>query len=169
MNPLALIPSSYRAAAGMTFTVLALFLFFAWGHRSGAASVQSKWDAEHAAQAAALAKRATKQAASDARVITRYVDRVRTVREAGETIIREVQIHVPAAADAACVIPAGFVRLHDAAASGVPVADAAGGADAPASGIALSTVAETVADNYTGCRETREQLIGLQAWAESIK
>ena len=49
------------------------------------------------------------------------------------------------------------------AAAGVPTPEAsAGTADAPAPGVALSAVAETVADNYTACHATAAQLTALQ-------
>ncbi|WP_293028560.1 hypothetical protein [Pandoraea sp.] len=101
-------------------------------------------------------------ARADTRVVTRYVDRVHTVRERGHTIVKEIPVYVSRKADTACPVPAGFVRLHDAAAANVPVGDPRG-ADAAASGLALSAVAGTVADNYTACHENAEQLSALQA------
>ncbi|HGM5039158.1 TPA: hypothetical protein ACKPZ9_000710 [Stenotrophomonas maltophilia] len=98
----------------------------------------------------------------DAKVVTRYVDRVQYVREAGTTIVKEVPVYVTPEADRACPVPAGFVRVHDAAAENRPLAGPAGDADAAAAGIALSTVGATVADNYTTCHAIREQLIALQ-------
>ncbi|MFX7930435.1 hypothetical protein ABTK36_19965, partial [Acinetobacter baumannii] len=50
--------------------------------------------------------------------VTQYVDRERVIRLKGDTIIKEVPRYVPVQADAACVVPRGFVRLHDAAAAG---------------------------------------------------
>ncbi|RON16054.1 hypothetical protein [Pseudomonas frederiksbergensis] len=99
------------------------------------------------------------------RVVTQYVDRVQVVEKKGATIIKEVPVYVSAKADAACTVNAGFVRLHDYAASGqpLPAPDPAGDADAAPSGIALSTVAETVAGNYTSCQQNAEQLTQLQA------
>lgn len=104
------------------------------------------------------------------RIVTRYVDRVQFVREVGATIIREVPRYVSIEADRACVVPVGFVRVHDAAAAGVPpAAEGAGDADAPAPGVALSTVAATVADNYTTCHAIAEQVIALQAHVRLIE
>lgn len=102
------------------------------------------------------------------RVITRYVDRVQVITKQGATITREVPVYVTPQADAACVVPAGFVRLHDAAAAAEPVPSPAGAADARPSGVALSAVAGTVADNYTTCQATAAQLIALQDWARSV-
>ncbi|MCA7953323.1 hypothetical protein LGM43_23935 [Burkholderia seminalis] len=98
----------------------------------------------------------------DVKVVTQYVDRVQVLREKGDTIIKEVPVYVDREADRACVVPVGFVRVHDGAAANVPVGDP-GSADAAPSGIALSAVAATVAGNYTTCHENAEQLIALQA------
>ncbi len=100
--------------------------------------------------------------------VTEYVDRVQTVYVAGKTITKEIPVYVTAQADAACTIPAGFVRIHDAAAANLAPEPAAGNPDAPAAGIALSAVAETVADNYTTCHAIRAQVIGLQDYVRSL-
>lgn len=109
------------------------------------------------------------QARSSVRVVTRYVDRIQVVREVGTTITKEIPVYVTAEADAACAIPAGFVRVHDAAAQNVPLAGTAGDPDAPAEGVALSDVAETVATNYTTCHETAEQVTGLQDYLTTLR
>ncbi|MDB0511053.1 hypothetical protein [Ralstonia solanacearum] len=93
--------------------------------------------------------------------VTQYVDRVQTIRLKGDTIIKEIPRYVPIQADASCVVPLGFVRLHDAAAGTVPD-PGPGDADAAPSGVALSTVAATVADNYTDSHANSEQLTELQ-------
>ena len=103
------------------------------------------------------------EAQATVKVVTQYVDRVRVVREKGETIIKEVPVYVPVQADAACSINRGFVRLHDAAATG-ELPEPARDADATAAGIALSAVAGTVAANYQSCHENAEQLRALQEW-----
>jgi len=107
------------------------------------------------------------QALATVKVVTEYVDRVRVVREKGDTIIKEVPVYVPVQADAACAINHGFVRLHNAAAAG-ELPEPARDADATAAGIALSTVAGTVATNYQTCHENAEQLRALQAWVSEM-
>ena len=94
--------------------------------------------------------------------VTQYVDRERVIRLKGDTIIKEVPRYVPAQADAACVVPRGFVRLHDAAAAGTVPDPDTGDADAAAPGVALSAVASTVAGNYTDSHANSEQLSTLQ-------
>ena len=61
----------------------------------------------------------------------------------------------------------GFVRLHDAAAANA-LPEPARDADAAAAGIALSTVAGTVATNYQICHENAEQLRALQGWVREM-
>lgn len=94
--------------------------------------------------------------------VTQYVDRERVIRLKGDTIIKEVPLYVPAQADAACVIPRGFVRLHDAAAAGTVPDSGAGDADAAPTDVALSAVASTVTSNYTDSHANSEQLSTLQ-------
>ncbi|HFF3032342.1 TPA: hypothetical protein ACGCGJ_000829 [Stenotrophomonas maltophilia] len=103
------------------------------------------------------------------RVVTEYVDRVQVVRERGATIVKEVPVYVTATADSACAVPAGFVQFHDAAASGNTAAGPAGDPDAPAPGVTLSAVAETVADNYTSCHATAAQVVALQDLARQLQ
>ena len=94
--------------------------------------------------------------------VTQYVDRERVIRLKGDTIIKEVPRYVPVQADAACVVPRGFVRLHDAAAAGTVPNPDTGDADAAPADVALSTVASTVAANYTDCHVDAARLTSLQ-------
>jgi len=94
-------------------------------------------------------------------VVTQYVDRVQVVHEKGATITREIPIYVTPQTDAAFPLPVGFVRVHDAAAQGVPLGGP-GPTDAQASGIKASLAASVVADNYTNCLAITAQLTALQ-------
>ncbi len=113
-------------------------------------------NARLAEQAAALA---TRQQDVTERVVTQYVDRVRTVREKAREIVKEVPVYVPADS---CPLPSGFRLLHDAAAGLSPIPNPAARTDAAP--VPAQAVAATVADNYGTCRETAEQLTALQAW-----
>jgi len=82
-----------------------------------------------------------------------------------KTIVQKVPEYVTAEADARCVVPNGFVRIHDAAAAGVPpVPNAAGKPDDAPSGVELSSIAETVAGNYGAAHLNAERLLALQEW-----
>ena len=160
---MSLIPWPYRLLA---LAALAVALI-GFGWVKGAGHVQARWDAavqQQTLQATAIRER---QALATVKVVTEYVDRVRVVRETGDTIIKEVPVYVPVQTDAACTINRGFVRLHDgAAANALP--ESAGDADAAAPGLALSTVAATVAANYQTCHENAEQLKALQVWVSEM-
>ncbi|MBT2767604.1 hypothetical protein J7J08_08125 [Stenotrophomonas sp. ISL-67] len=129
---------------------------------------EAKADLASANATNAALKRKLDLAQGTTRTVTEYVDRVQVVRERGATIVKEVPVYVTANADAACTVPAGFVRLHDTAASGDALAGVAGDPDAPAPGVTLSAVAETVADNYATHHATVAQVIGLQALAKQL-
>lgn len=124
----------------------------------GAGHVQAKWDAANLSATVANVQHGKRQAEITTQVVTQYVDRWRTVRAAGETIIKEVPVYVPTDSPA---LPGGFRLLHDAAATG-QLPDAAGSADAAT--VPAQDAAETVAGNYLTCRENAEQLMALQEW-----
>ena len=156
---MSVIPWPYRLLALAALGVA--LVGFGW--IKGASHIQAQWDAAIQQQALQTATARERHAQATVKVVTRYVDRVRVVREKGDTIIKEIPVYVPVQADAACSINRGFVRLHDAAAAG-ELPEPATDADAAAAGIALSTVAGTVVANYQTCHETAEQLRALQEW-----
>lgn len=81
------------------------------------------------------------------------------------TLIREVPVYVTEAGDRSAILPDGFVRLHDAAATGTaPVPFGTGESPDTPSGIALSAATGIILDNYGQCRVWREQVIGWQSW-----
>ncbi|MCF3469165.1 hypothetical protein [Stenotrophomonas maltophilia] len=161
----------YRALALAALVLATAGLFSCQQARiSGANAALDKANAALAkavADNAALAS-SLKLAEGTTRVVTEYVDRVQVVHERGATIVKEVPIYVTANADAACAVPAGFVQLHDTAASGSAAAGPAGDPDAPASGTPLSAVAETVTGNYAICHATAAQVVALQELARNL-
>ncbi len=128
------------------------------GWVKGASHEQAKADAANLSATARTAIVRQRQAEATVQVLTQYVDRVRTVHVAGETIIKEVPVYVPSDSPA---LPGGFRVHHDAAALG-ELPDPARVADAdPAP---AQDVAATVAANYLTCLENAEQLTALQEW-----
>ena len=157
---MSLIPWPYRLLALAAFSVA--LIGFGWV--KGAGHVQTQWDAAIQQQTLRAAAIRERQAQATVKIVTQYVDRIRVVREKGDTIIKEVPVYVPVQADAACTINHGFVRLHDAAAAG-ELPEPARDADAASAGIALSAVAGTLTANYQTCHENAVQLRALQEWA----
>lgn len=148
--------------------VLLAATLIGFGWIKGAGHIQAQWDAAVQKQTLQVAVIRERQAQATVKVVTQYVDRVRVIREKGDTIIKEVPVYVPVQADAACTINRGFVRVHDAAAAG-ELPEPARDADAAPAGIALSAVAGTVAANYHICHENAEQLRALQTWIREMK
>jgi hypothetical protein len=84
-----------------------------------------------------------------------------------QTVTEKVPVYVSAKSDAACILPWGFVRLLDAAASGadpdlVRAAIAPGQPDDAASGIALSEALTLLAADLGIARENAGQLEHLE-------
>ncbi len=101
------------------------------------------------------------QAQHAVKTVTKYIDRIRVVREHGTTLIQQVPNYVSEQDNAACVLPYGVIRLHNAAANQVSITNTERTYASP-SGVALSTFASTVTSNYSRCHENAEQLIALQ-------
>ena len=105
------------------------------------------------------------QADVTSRIETRAAEAQVQIRTVTRTLIQEVPVYVTPDADDRCIVPVGFVRLHDAAAAGGAVPEPAGLADDAPSGLELSAVAAGVAENYGDvCRANAQQLSDLQAW-----
>ena len=88
---MSVIPWPYRLLA-LAALGLALVGF---GWVKGAGHVQAQWDTAVQQQALQAAAVREEQAQATVEVITEYVDRVRVVREKGDTIIKEVPVYVP--------------------------------------------------------------------------
>lgn len=159
---LSLIPVQYRLAAAL---LLAIGCYAAGGWTAW------RWKTMEAKAAQAEAIAETIKVERQQALITADIARASAYAEAGihtvtMQIIKEVPRYVSRKADAACVVPRGFVLVHDAAARNLPVAaDATGESYDTPGGVALSDVASTVADNYDQCNTWRNQVIWWQEWA----
>lgn len=95
-------------------------------------------------------------------VVTKYVDRVKTIRVPEPVeVVREIEI----IRQSDCKLPAAWVRLHNATPrSGV---DAPAGAD-DAAEVTCATAIEAVRENYKRFAENASQLEALQSWAAQV-
>ena len=73
--------------------------------------------------------------------------------------MKKVQRYVP---NDLPVLPGSVRLLHYAAASGSELPDLADIRSTDAAIVSVATLAATVAENYAGCMEDRERLVGLQ-------
>jgi hypothetical protein len=95
-----------------------------------------------------------------------YVEKLKVIKEKGDVIIQKVPEYISKDSDAKCDVPNGFVVLHNSAVKN-EVPDTTREFNEESSGVELSTVAKTVAGNYTTCNEVREQLKSLQDWVKA--
>lgn len=97
-------------------------------------------------------------------VVTKYVDRVKTIRVPEPVeVVREIEV----IRNSGCVLPGEFRVLHDSAATGSGTKAATGANDAPAP-VDCATAIEVIRENYKRSRENAIQLESLQQWAASV-
>lgn len=143
------------------FLALAMSYFYGESrYREGRAEVQSRWDAATTRMEQEKRQLEAKQSEVTVKTVIKYVDRVREVRVKGDTIIKRIPQYVPANS---CDLPPGFRLLHDAAASGSELPEAAGSIQAEP--VPAQTAAETVVSNYTECHAELTKLQGLWEWS----
>ncbi len=95
------------------------------------------------------------------------IQQVEVVRWKTREVVRNVPVYVGGVANSRCIVGTGFVRLHDMSASGEGLKDnpdTSGQLYDTPSGVELSTVAETVAENYGTCNAEMKRFEGLQDW-----
>lgn len=147
--------------------ILALVVgIYSFGHHAGEKSEQRAEAARLATARKAVAKREVKAQAISEHVAA-DVSKARTeIQYRTKTLVKEVPVYVTVEADRACTVPVGFVRLHDAAASGSPpgVPSGAGGPNDAASGVQLSAVLSTVVGNYGVAYDWRAEALGWRDW-----
>jgi hypothetical protein len=97
-------------------------------------------------------------------VVQKYTEKVKQV----EVIHDQIAEQIDTKDDHMCDVPESFVRLHDSAAQNT-VSGSTSRTDGASSGIALSTVERTVADNYELYHKVAEELSALQEWVTKQK
>lgn len=133
-------------------------------YNRGQKSVQVKWDLERAQTAQVIADLKAKSAEVTTKVVTEYVEKVKIVKEKGDTIVKLVPKYITTEDNAACTINRGAIRVLNSAANQDELPATPASTDGQPSGVNLDTVVTSVADNYGTCNEIRAQVMGLQAW-----
>ena len=149
---------------------LAIFVaLFGSGWYSGSAHIEHKWQMEKQSQNVAYLKRKVVQADISEKVVVKYVDRVKVIKDNSRTIIQRVPEYVTKDDDNQCVIPDGF-RVHWNAANTGVLPEPTRTPDATTNAIRISDVATQHATEAEICRQNTTQLIALQEWIkEQVK
>jgi hypothetical protein len=108
---------------------------------------------------AKIAELQTHQADTNTQVVTKYVDRVRTVLVENNHNAQLIA-NLPTSS---VKLPNRWVYLHDVAATGGN-AEAARAVDATASTFTDNDALRSISDNYSTCRQNAHQLEALQQW-----
>lgn len=154
-----LVPSIIPKIIGVLLVVAGIFL-------SGGIWTQSEFLEAVNKQKEEIAKLEKASGVITTKVEKIYIERTKIIKEKGDVIIEKVPEYITKEADAKCDVPNGFVVLHNSAVKN-EVPNTARDFNEKSSGVELSTVGKTVAENYTTCNETREQLRSLQDWLRS--
>tara|TARA_R110000868_G_scaffold175682_1_gene412844 strand:- start:194 stop:745 length:552 start_codon:yes stop_codon:yes gene_type:complete len=163
MNPLTLFSGPYALLARFAVLGLACAALFGYGWFKGNEHGTAKLTEYIGKQLTESIKMQGKQAVVTEKVVKKYIDRVKVIKEKGDEIEKLVTVFVPAKVDAGCRINNGYLRLHNAAATNT-VPEATHPADEAASGLKLSHTLRVIAGNYSTCHQTAARLVGLQSW-----
>ena len=159
-----LIPIEYQLAVKFISTGACAFGLF----MIGAISNEDIWQLKVKEMETAIAKQELAAAEVTHEVITQYVDRVKIVEGKTHEIIKKVPVYITKESDDKCTINNGFVSLHDHASKN-EVPEPSGSVNEDSSDVKLSTVAETVSQNYGTYYQVVEQLKALQSWIRKQK
>ena len=153
-----------RFLIGLMAFAAALVAIHHQGFSAGVAKEKASQAKRLEAAKAEIAKRTVKAEGISAEARS-SLDRERVrIQTRTITLIREVPTYVTPAADDRCIVPIGFVRYHDAAATEAALPAAAGGSLDTPSGIELSAVASTVAENYGTAFQWRAEALTWRKW-----
>lgn len=123
----------------------------------GMSYTQDKWDAAISDSKVVVAIVKQKQAEVTTKVVTKYVDKIKTIKE-----VQYVTKDLPDD----CMLSYNFGMLHNAAATNSGTPPTPEGINGEASTIKAVDLASTIVDNYSIYHETAAQLEALQEWVE---
>lgn len=176
INPVSLIPPQYKLAAYIVAVVLVVGILFGGGYKVGHTfatnhytAVIAEMEKEAAQLEADKAKLQTDLANEVAnvkeRIVTKYVDRIKVIKEK-EYVYRDKATNVvPDRVE----LSNGWVSLHDAAAAGNDDATGSDYSDGTSSGVKANQALAVVTDNYAACHANAEQLTALQEYVREVQ
>jgi hypothetical protein len=97
-------------------------------------------------------------------VVKKYTEKVKEIEVVHDQIAEQINTKD----DHMCDVPESFVRLHDSAAKNT-ISESSSATDGASSGVALSTVENTIIDNYGLYHKVAEELSALQEWVSKQK
>lgn len=135
---------------------LLVWCYGTYQYKAGQANVQAKWNEAIERGKPIIEELKKKQLVIRTETKIEYVERVKTIREKGQTIYEQIPVYIPANTPD---LPYAVRVLHDAAALNRPITSSPG-ALGPAIGV--RDFAGTVSRNYESCHVTASRLASLQ-------
>lgn len=154
-----LLPIPYKSTIQIISVIALSFSLY----MEGAISKQIEWEAKVVKAELESAKKNIDSEQVTTKIVTKYITKVQIVKETSDAITKEIPIYITKEADANCVVPNGFVLLHDSA-SRNEIPNASGIPNEGASGVKISEVAGTIIENYSTYYQLAEQVKSLQDW-----
>ncbi|UUM20912.1 hypothetical protein [Mycoavidus sp. SF9855] len=102
------------------------------------------------------------------RIEIQYRNRIKIIKEKGDTLIKEIPVYVTQADAVHFGVNVGFVRHYNAAFTGEPAGPSAQSDREPAN-ISLAEIAAINAFNASVCWQWREQTLGLRAFYRQLQ
>ncbi len=175
VNPINLIPPQYKLAAYIVIAVLLVGILFGGGFKTGHSfatnhytAIIAQMEADAATLRAEKAELQVKLTAEIAnikeRVVTKYVDRVKTIVKKEYIYREQANNNVPDRTE----LSNGWVYLHDSAARNSD-ADSTRSSDGTGSGVKANQALAVVTDNYAACHANAEQLTALQEYVREVE
>lgn len=130
----------------------------------GRTDVEAKYEAIREQDRKRIAELENKQTEVTTKVVTEYVDRVKTVKQKEYVYVEQAKNGVPQQS----IMSTGWVYLHDSSARGKD-ADATRASDAAPSSIGDNQALAVVVTNYSRCIQQAHQLESLQNWISEQK
>lgn len=130
--------------------------------------VQLEWDSEKLHSIVYVTTIQTKLVEAKARIEIQYVERVRVVHDAGQTIIKEIPIYVTQEDNALCAVNAGFVSMWNNANRQDTAAPASGVDQHARSAVELSEVAAQHAREAELANANEERLIADEQYIRDV-
>ena len=147
--------------------IIAIVLFVAvigGSYYKGRHDVEAKYEEIRKQDEARIAELEQKQNEVTTKIVTEYVDRVKTIKQKEYVYVDQAKNSVPQQ----FIVSNGFVHLHDNAATGNN-ADATRASDATPSGIGDNQALAVIVTNYSRCIQQANQLTSLQNWITDHK
>lgn len=142
----------------VSIIILAIGVYF-----EGGISNEEKWLARVHELELKIKEAEVKSAQVNTQIVTKYVDRVKVIKEKQDARVEYVDRFITKESDAKCDVPNAFVVLHDSASKN-ELPPGPGPSYEGTSGIKISEVGKVITDNYTTCYELREQVKSWQDW-----